>query len=208
MSPREEIGPWLGVVLSPRPRPAPGGVSLDTVRLALVDRLLREGQDGAAAWLAAWEAAIGDAVRLTLAAINQATTEAAAHSLAPERVVRSAQPDPDDLRMIQARLESAGIPLENAAAAAASAPVPLSRLGGAIEEAWLELERMVTAVMQEWLPRARQVAAWRRPQAPLWIATAALLLLAVVTGLLLGGYLPAPGWFEPFSNWWWSLPWP
>ncbi len=208
MSAREEIGPWLGVVSSPRTRPAPGGVPLDAVRLALVDRLLREGGRGAAAWLAAWEEAAGQAVSVTVAAINQAATEAAARSLAPERVVRAARPDPDDVRVIRARLGSAGIPLETAAATGDGADVPLSRLGGALEEGWLELERMVTAIMQEWLPRARLVAAWRRPQAPLWIGTATLLLFAIVTGLMLGGYLPSPRWFKPFTNWWWSLPWP
>lgn len=208
MTAREEIGPWLGVVSSPRPRPAPGGVPLDAVRLALVDRLLREGGRGAGAWLAAWEDAVGQAVTVTVTAINQAATDTAARSLAPERVVRAARPDPDDMRMIQARLGSAGIPLEAAAARGTGADVPLSRLGGALEEAWLDLERMVAATVQEWLPRARMVAAWRRPQAPLWIGTAALLLFALVTGLMLGGYLPSPGWFKPFTNWWWSLPWP
>lgn len=205
---REEIGPWLGVVASPRPRPAPGGVVLDAVRLALVDRLLRGGAGGAAAWLAAWEEAVGQAGGATVAAINQAVTDAAARSLAPERVVRSAQPDADDVRMIHARLESTGIPLEAAAALGDGAPVPLSRLGGALEEGWLELERMVAAIVQEWQPRARLVGAWRRPQAPLWVGSAALVLLALVLGLMLGGYLPSPGWFEPFTNWWWSLPWP
>ncbi|MFN2326008.1 MAG: hypothetical protein ABR551_09000 [Gemmatimonadales bacterium] len=208
MTAREEIGPWLGVVSSPRPRPAPGGVPLDGVRLALVDRLLREGGRGVVAWLAAWEDAVGQAVDATVKAIHQAATEAAARSLAPERVMRSAQPDPDDVRMIQARLGSTGIPLEALAARGEGVDVPLSRLGGALEEAWLELERMVAATVQEWLPRARLVAAWRRPQAPLWIGTAALLSLAIVTGLMLGGYLPSPGWFKPFTNWWWSLPWP
>lgn len=208
MRAREEIGPWLGVVASPRPRPDPGGVPLDDVRLALVDRLLREGGRGAAAWRAAWEDAVGKAVRATVTAINEATAEAAARSLAPERVVRPAQPDPDDVRMIQARLGSAGIPLETATAQGDGADVPLSRLGGALEEAWLELEELVAATVREWLPRARVVAAWRRPRGPLWIGTAALLLLALVTGLMLGGYLPPPAWFRPFTNWWWSLPWP
>ncbi len=205
---RAEIGPWLGVVASPRPRPAPAGVALDAVRLALVDRLLREGDGGAAAWLTAWEVAVGQAVELTVTAINQLATDAAARSLAPERVVRSAQPDPDDVQMIQARLESTGIPLETAAAFGDRVPPPLSRLGGALEEGWLELERMVAAIVQEWQPRARRVGAWRRPQAPLWVGTATLLLFAIVTGLMLGGYLPSPGWFGPFTNWWWSLPWP
>ncbi len=205
---REEIGPWLGVVASPRPRPAPGGVALDAVRLALVDRLLRGGAGGAAPWLAAWEEAVGQAVGLTVTTINQFATDAATRSLAPERVVRAAQPDPGDVRMIEARLASTGIPLETAAAHGDGAQLPLSRLGGALEEAWLELERTVTAIVQEWQPRARLVAAWRRPQAPLWIGTAALVLLAIVTGAMLGGYLPSPGWFRPFTNWWWSLPWP
>lgn len=199
----QEVGPWLGVMASPRPRPAPGGIVLDDLRLALVDRILLEAGEGPA-WLAAWQEANTAAVSRTLSVMGEMVAAAGRRSRAPERVVARARPDPDDRRMIQARLDSAGIPLEEAVAATPSLP----RLGGALEESWLELERQVARVMEEWRPRARALEAWRRPVAPLWVATAALAGLALVLGLMVGGYLPAPAWLQPFTSWWWSLPWP
>lgn len=204
MTPREEIGPWIGVVASPRPRAAPGGISLDDVRLALVDRLVSDGAAGPSAWLDAWQEATAGATARALARIGEAVAGAAGRARAPERIVAAARPDPDDRRVIQARLDSAGIPLETAVADGAGLP----RLGGALEESWLELERQVGSVMAEWLPRARALEAWRRPVAPLWLVTALALAFAAVLGLMTGGYLPAPPWVQPFIAWWWSLPWP
>lgn len=204
MTTREEIGPWLGVVASPRPRLAPGGVELDDLRLALVDRILAEGRSETGAWLDAWQEASAGAVTRTLALIGEMAAAAARRSRAPARVTAVARPDPDDRRMIQARIDSAGMPLEEAVSVSA----PVSRLGGALEESLLELERQVGSVMSEWLPRIGALEAWRRPVGPLWVATAAVAGLALLLGLMVGGYVPAPGWLQPFTSWWWSLPWP
>lgn len=199
----EEIGPWLGVLASPRARAAPGGVALDDIRLALVSALLERGPEGAGAWLAAWSEAVGATTARVCATLESAAAEAARHSRAPQRVARAARPGEDDQRIISAKIASAGIPLERAAADPA-----LSRLGGAAEDAWLELERVVAAVMAEWQGPIRALAAWRRPLAPLWALSGVLAGLAILVGLMIGGHLPAPAWFQPVTDWWWRLPWP
>lgn len=202
-APREEIGPWLGVLASPRARPAPGGVALDDIRLTLVTALLRRGPEGAHAWLAAWSEAVRATTARVCTTLDAAAGEAARHSRAPERIVRAARPGADDQRVISAKIESAGIPLERAAM-----DPSLPRLGGAAEESWLDLERVVTAVMAEWQAPIRRLAAWRRPVAPLWSLTGVLVGLAILVGLMIGGHLPAPAWFQPITDWWWRLPWP
>lgn len=204
---RVELGPWLGVVAEPRARPRPGGVDLDQARLALVSRLVREGQAGSPDWLAAWNEAAHEAVRRTVGDLRAAALAAGAESRAPERLVRAAMPAPDDVRVFTARAESAGIPLE-AVVADTRGGADVARAAGALEEAWLDLERVVAATCQEWAPRLAAVRAWRRPLAPLWVATGAAAFVAVLAGSLLGGYLPAPAWLEPVVTWWWGLPWP
>jgi len=204
---RAELGPWLGVVADPRARPRPGGIDLDPVRLALVARLVREAQAGPPDWLAAWDEAAEEAARRTVGELRAAALAAGAESRAPERLVRAATPSPDDARVIAARAGSAGIPLEAVLAATPAGTEP-ARAAGALEEAWLELERVVAGTCQEWAPRAAAVRAWRRPVGPLWAATAAAALAAVLVGAVIGGYLPAPDWFEPVVTWWWELPWP
>lgn len=200
---REEIGPWLGVLASPRTRAAPGGVPLDDIRLALVSTLLERGPEGADTWLAAWSEAVHASTARVCATLESAAAAAARHSRAPERLARAARPDEDDQRVIGAKIDSAGIPLERAAL-----DPTLPRLGGAAEESWLELERVVATVMAEWQAPIRALAAWRRPMAPLWILTGVLFGLALLVGLMIGGYLPAPAWLQPVTDWWWRLPWP
>jgi hypothetical protein len=206
-----EFGPWLGVVASPKPRPAVGQLSLDSVRLGLVTRLLTESHQEAPDWVAAWQAAVEEAVRHTLATLDRRVAAAAAASRAPERVARQAVPDADDIRILRARLASSGIPLELAietlprdAAPARSFP----SIGAAVEESWLGLERMVESVVGEWTPRIAAVAAWRRPTLWLWVASGIAAGGALTFGLAIGGYVDASAWFRPVVSWWWSLPWP
>lgn len=211
MSPDPELGPWLGVLASPRPRPAPGLVPLDDIRLALVSRLLEEAHRGSPDWLAPWRDAVGAATGRTTEVLVRRAADAAAASRAPERVAREATPGEGDLRILAARIESAGIPLEEVVNALPAGGEPgrhFSRIGGALEDSWLELERVVGATASEWSRRAAAVEAWRRPTGRLWLASGALLLLAALVGLVLGGHLPGPAWFAPVIDWWWSLPWP
>lgn len=206
-----ELGPWLGVVGDPRPRPSPPGLDLDPIRQALVARLLVEARQDGADWLGAWTVAAAAASDAVLQRLDEIGTRAAWESRAPERLARTARPDEDDARLVRARVESAGIPVEEAVAALDSDPQAtrqLARIGGAIEEAWLDLERIAAAVVIEWVPRAEAVRRWRRPTGMLWLVTTLAGLLALLGGAMIGGYLPAPGWFRPVIQWWWELPWP
>lgn len=203
-----ELGPWLGVVAGARPRPAPGGVALDDIRLALVSRLFLQARAPDPDWLAAWS----PAVRATTARLEEylrlRVAQAAATSRAPARVVRQAEPTGEDLQVMAARLDAAGIPLEAAVAAGAAGAGAFPRIGGAVEEAWLGLEATVASIATAWIPRIDALEAWRRPVLPLWVASGVLVLVAVVAGAWLGGYLPSPAWFAPVHDLWWSLPWP
>jgi len=211
MSPEPELGPWLGVVASARPRPAPGLVPLDDIRLALVSRLLEEAHRPGPDWLAAWHEAVRASTARTTEVLARRAADAAAASRAPERVAREARPGEEDLQILAARIESAGIPLEEVVSSLPTGGDPgrhFSRIGGALEDSWLALERVVGLAAGEWSRRAATVQAWRRPTAPLWIVSGSLLLLAGLVGLVLGGHLPAPAWFAPVVDWWWGLPWP
>jgi hypothetical protein len=211
MSPDPELGPWLGVVASPRPRPAPGLVPLDDIRLTLVSRLLEEAHRSSPDWLAAWHDAVRAATARTTEVLVRRAADAATASRAPEGVAREAKPGEGDLRILAARIGSAGIPLEGVVSSLPTGGEPgppFSRIGGAVEDSWLELERVVGSTAAEWSRRAAAVEAWQRPTAPLWMASGGLLLLAALLGLVLGGHLPAPAWFDPVIDWWWSLPWP
>ncbi|MDZ4673951.1 MAG: hypothetical protein SGI84_05820 [Gemmatimonadota bacterium] len=201
-----EFGPWLGVVASPKHRPAPGRVNLDSARLALVQRFLEAAHAPAPDWMAAWDPVIDSVSQQVVDQVRAGATAAVRASLAPERVVRTALPDEDDLRILRAQIGSAGIPLEQAAAG--SMAHSFATIGGAVEESWLALETMVAAVIEEWRPRIAAVAAWRRPTTGLWIGTGVGATAAIGVGLVIGGYLPAPAWLEPVISWWWSLPWP
>jgi hypothetical protein len=211
MAPDPELGPWLGVVASPRPRPAPGLVPLDEIRLVLVSRLLEEAHRASPDWLAAWHNAVAAATARTTEVLGRRALDAATASRAPERVAREARPGDGDLRILAARIESAGIPLEQVVSSLPPGDEPgrhFSRIGGAVEDSWLELERVVGSTASEWARLAAAVEAWRRPTGRLWLASGGLLLLAALVGLVLGGHLPGPAWFGPVVDWWWSLPWP
>jgi hypothetical protein len=75
---------------------------------------------------------------------------------------------------------------------------------GELEAAW---DRLVAVANQE-LSRADRVAAetraWKRPLAPLVLGGGILLILASWIGLVLGGYLRAPGWFRPIAEFVWG----
>ena len=210
-APLREFGPWLGVVASPRPRVAPGQVNLDAARLALIQRLLEQAHQTAPDWLAAWQP-LADAITAQVVELlrTQAAT-AALVSLAPERVASHALPAEDDIRILHARIASAGIPLEQAVAGIRTDfPTEQSfpSVGGAVEESWLALERVVASIVGEWSARVAEVERWRRPTAWLWVATLGTLTVTLLVGLAIGGFLKAPAWFQPVIRWWWSLPWP
>jgi hypothetical protein len=59
--------------------------------------------------------------------------------------------------------------------------------------------------LELWDRRASAIRAWRRPWFPLLLTGAVLLAAAAWLGLVLGGYLPAPAWLRPFTDWVWNL---
>jgi hypothetical protein len=75
---------------------------------------------------------------------------------------------------------------------------------GELEVAW---DRLIKTANEE-LSRADQIASkirsWKRPLAPLLIGATLLLGAGAWVGLVLGGYLGAPGWFLPVAEWVWS----
>jgi len=206
-----ELGPWLGVVSGVRARATVGGLDLDPIRRALVNRLLEHARRPQPDWLGAWTPVTAEASHAVLERLAGLGAQAALESRAPKRLTRLATPDDDDIRLVNGRIESTGIPLEEAVAAldpVAPVSAQLPAIGTAVEEAWLDLERVVGEILAEWTPRVEVVRGWRRPTPPLWAVTAVAGLLAVGCGGMIGGYLPAPDWFEPVIAWWWALPWP
>src|SRR5690606_41296572 len=63
-------------------------------------------------------------------------------------------------------------------------------------------------VLAHWNGVARDIEKWLRPWRPFVIVSSILILVAILVAAMLGGMLPAPGWFAPVNDWFWSLPWP
>jgi hypothetical protein len=55
-----------------------------------------------------------------------------------------------------------------------------------------------------WSREVEAVRAWRRPLWPLIAFAIVVFLLATITGLLLGGYLPIPSPLRPAADWVWA----
>ncbi len=223
-----EIGPLLGGVLTPTPEhvtPVPG---LDRVRLELVSGLLaRAGQArarlaagagaavaqaiGADAWLELWRTAVAGACNRTLVEIETRVRNAALVSRMPPRLLAARLPTPEDRRVLQARLDAAGIALEAAAARLDRDPEPsadaLRRVAGELELAWAAACRVVRIELDQWEAVIAEIRDWRRPWIGFIAASALALSLAVWIGLVLGGYLPVPEWMRPFAEWAWSTGW-
>ena len=65
-----------------------------------------------------------------------------------------------------------------------------------MESAWLALEVAVEAEMPQWQALMDRVARWRKPLWPVVLVAAPALAVAVWLGLVFGGYLEPPDWFE------------
>jgi hypothetical protein len=223
-----ELGPFLGKLVVGTGR-APGGVQTDAVRYRLVTRVIEAAGEarrlsaheergpavaalGRAAWLAAWDEAVGT-LATTLVARFNAQLEAEARAVRmPRRLRRRVALDQGEQRSVAARLGSSGailIPALDAvercggAALAATAlereavsawQESLKTAARRLEAAWLALEGAVEAETARWTEVADRVARWRKPFWPVWVfGTVGLLLLAWL-GLMFGGYLPTPEW--------------
>jgi hypothetical protein len=71
--------------------------------------------------------------------------------------------------------------------------------GRKLESAWLALEQVVEHEVAKRLRSADQVAKWRKPVWPVLTVAVVVLPVAVWCGLVLGGFLAAPGW--PTNIW-------
>jgi hypothetical protein len=223
-----ELGPLLGRLAAPD-APVSRDRDLEPVRLELLSALFeRAGKarehlaagDVAAAratlnretWLALWEQAVSGAGAALLAGIERRMRDAAAVSRLPARRLAARLPDDEERRVLVARLSSAGIGLEEATKELANPAIEWSetirRTAGELTGAWDLLRAMVGQEIDSWDRRTSQVREWRRPWRPLVLAGIALFVLAAWIGLVLGGFLPVPGFLRPVAEWYWSLPWP
>ena len=223
-----ELGPFLGH-LATADAPASRDPELEPVRLAMlsalfqragrVRALLADGDaEGARAvmspevWLGIWEGAVAGAAEALLSGIERRLRDAAAGSRIRPRKVAALLPGAEDRRILDARLASAGIGLEQTLLELAKPGLEwdesLRRTAGELTGAWDQLVALARQERGFWERRVADVRAWRRPWRPLLLTGAALLLLAVWVGLVLGGYLPVPAFLRPLTEWYWSRPWP
>jgi len=228
-----ELGPSLGKLVIGTGR-APRGVWLDQVRYRLVTRVIEAAGEARrlsandergpavdalsrAAWLAAWDEAVGTLASVLVARFNaQLDAEARAVRM-PRRLRRRVALDQGERRSVAARLGSSGailIPalddVERCGEAALAATAmeretvsawqeSLKTAARRLEAAWLALEDAVEAETARWAEVADRVAQWRKPLWPVWVFGTLGLLLAAWLGLTFGGYLPAPEWL---LRWW------
>lgn len=223
-----ELGPLLGHLAAPD-APASRDRELEPVRVELLSDLFeRAGKareklaagDTAAAraalgrdvWLTIWERAVSAAGSAMLAGIERRIRDAAVISRFPDRLVAKRLPDAEEHRVLTARLSSAGIGLEEATKELGNPAIEwgeaIRRTAGELTGAWDQLRMLAGQECDAWDRRAIQIRDWRRPWRPLVLTGIALLVLAIWLGMVLGGFLPVPGFMRPIADWYWSLPWP
>ncbi|HEU5218693.1 MAG TPA: hypothetical protein VFU23_08535, partial [Gemmatimonadales bacterium] len=164
------------------------------------------------AWIGIWEDAVTAATVALLGGIERRLRDAAAVSRIRARKVAALLPTAEDRRILGARLASAGMGLEQAAADLDRPDrdweESLRRTAGELTGAWDRLVILVRHERDFWERRIAVVRAWRRPWGPLVLVAGALLVLSLGLGLVLGGFLPVPPFLRPLTDWYWSLPWP
>ncbi|HEV8598204.1 MAG TPA: hypothetical protein VGQ69_02480 [Gemmatimonadales bacterium] len=221
-----ELGPMLGRAVLPPEEKTPLDAALEGVRFELLTllferadsarRLFASGDEsgaraalGGATWLPLWERAVDSATRILREAIERQVRDAAAVSRYPTQRLAAVLPDAEEERVLAARLSAAGIGLEEAVerldAGSQLWNEGLRRVTGELEAAWERLLATAHAEVRHWSHRAAEIHAWRRPWWPLVLFGAVVLSLACWLGLVLGGYLPVPGWLRPFTSWVWNL---
>jgi len=212
-----ELGPLLGPLLAPPHGSAPW---LDEIRLALLGELFAAagearqraggGPVGFAVdnWLGAFQRAADRAASRVAEEVDRRVEEAALASRMPARLVTTRRLTEDDRRAIRNRFLSAAIPLERIAETGARADPGVRHVAGALLSAWDRLAAFAADEQGRGLRLAQEVNAWRRPRGPLVAISVGVTLVALATGLMLGGFLPAPGLLARLRDMWWRLPWP
>lgn len=174
-----------------------------------------------AALLGAWDRAVSGAAQRVVREIDARLAAAAHQSRMPLRRLRDCQVTPIETRAITARLgEGAGPFLqsldalevalaslrrgETAPAAFAAWENALHTTARRLEAAWLALEEAVRREETGWAVEWDRVRCWRRPAWPVWSLGGLLFGAATWLGLVIGGYLPVPGFLRPFAEAWWG----
>lgn len=215
--PTIELGPWLGRLVTPPEPPSAAEILLSEVRLQLLTAVF-----GRTDWLNAWETAVARAAPLVANEAETRIRTAGTESRFPARRLRESLPSNEDRAILLARLSASGIGLETVVGRMASRQMGrladtqehssrvledaghLRMICGELEVAW---DRLITTANGELDSAARaasEIRRWKRPLAPLVVGATLLFGAAVWAGLVLGGYLSAPGWFLPVAEWVWS----
>ena len=188
----------------------PTGASFDDVRIAMLDVLIAgRVMDEAthAPWQAAWDAAGAGLRDHVLREARQAIHDAARRSRFPARRLQALEPDDESADILMQRILAEGMPLEQLEREPADAGRDRARVA-ALSQAWDGGVRVAATEVARWRGVAQQVATWRPAMRTYWTVSALLVAAATVVACWLGGQLPAPDWFRPLHEWWWSLPWP
>jgi len=224
-----ELGPWLGRLPEMGRRDTTDDFTLDPVRWAMVTELFERADaardflvagdtEGArtaldrAAWLAIWSPVVDDVAERIARALSSRLARAARVSAASPRQLEPLALHADDLAVLRAKLDAAGIPLERelgrAPARGAEWLAQIRRACHALEASWDELESTARGELAARQPAIDRVARSEPRRLAWWGSIGVAAALAGWLGLTLGGYLPAPGWLAPFADWFWGLPWP
>jgi hypothetical protein len=177
---------------------------------------------GRVVWIDLWERSVAAAARRIADAVNAQLRDAAAESHLPEGRLTELLLNEEDVRAIGSRLGSGGADFVSALDAleqtvpAASAPgargrmaqeewqLALAAAARRLESAWLALSATAKTEQHRWRAEIELVRSWQRPRWPLWMVTVVVLLIVTYLGLVLGGYLPLPGFLRALANLWWS----
>lgn len=196
------LAPSLGRLTSP---PRRGGD--DDLRLELVDRLVVGAGASGGGWVDAWrEVSTALATRLLDEATNN-LRGAAAHSRYPAASLQQKLPGEREREQLIERLVAEGVDLERLELLPVGAATDRAR-GAAAEAAWDRATAVARGERIRWAGVVSGVRHWRRPWRPLIIAVTIALPLVALAAAWLGGWLPAPAWFDPIGRAFWSLPWP
>ena len=221
-----ELGPLLGRMIAPPAEKTPVDAALDQIRLDLLTELFdraRAARDflalgdaagarsalGGSVWRDVWDRAAASASATVSREVEQRLREAAAVSRYPAKRLARSLPDAEARRLLAARLSAAGIGLEEATErlgdSARPWPEALRRVSGELEASWERLLAGAHAELTSWEAPVATIRSWRRPWRPLLLVSGILLVIALWLGLVLGGFLAAPGWLRPLTDWVWSL---
>jgi hypothetical protein len=198
------LAPDLGRLAAP-PHESP----YDDVRLTLLDAIVAAKATGRMqqeAWDTAFSAAMRSLRMRLLADAEAAVVAAGQHSRYPARRLRALLPDADAADTLLHRLLAEGMPLERFEGVV-DEPATRRARAAALEQSWEGATRLAAAEQARWRRVAAGVAGWRRPTAPLWIVSIAVMLGTILVCAWLSGTLVAPHWFHSINDFWWRL-WP